>query len=90
MASLIAHSHIYPQRQGSLPEPQFFRISLEADAVLAQWGPALARSWLSPRPLSEPRGQPEGPVLSALPPPLPPDELEDEKSPEGQEKHPSP
>ena len=40
--------------------------------------------------MSEPRGQPEGPVLSALPPPLPPDELEDEKSPEGQEKHPSP
>lgn len=73
--------------RGKSSPPEFFLISLEADAVLAQWGPALARSWLSPRPLSEPRGQPEGPMLLVPPPP---DELEDEKGPEGQEKHPSP
>lgn len=40
---------------------------------------------LGPRPPNEARGQPQGPVLS----PPPPDELEDKKSPKGQEKHPN-
>lgn len=41
-------------------------------------------SRLSSRPSNESRGQPEGPMLSAPPP----DELKNQKSPKGQEKHP--
>lgn len=67
-----------------LPEPFSSSLLLEADAVFTQGRPASAGTWLRSRPSNEPRGQPEGPVLSAPPP----DELKDEKSPKGQENHP--
>lgn len=48
-------------------------------------------SLLCPRLSNEARGQPQGSMFSPLllAPPPPPDELEDQKSPKGQEKHPS-
>lgn len=66
-----------------IPDPQ--KVSLEANVVLAQWGPPLVGCLLRLRPSNETRGQPQSPMF----PPTAPNELEDKKSSKGQEKHPS-
>lgn len=76
--------HVSPQERVPSLSPNSFSLSLEADAVLSQGGPATAGNCLRPRLSGEAGGQPEGPMLSAPSA----DELEDEKSSEGQEKHP--